>query len=422
MTFSTYGNFPYPDFSKIMHLDELMRAALEQNNTEAFIKMLENLKRDRIGTLSSTITRRILILLTLTDSDEKLTAFLEYKGRPFFNSYNMTDGNDYARPIIEAMIIAIVGNDPDTFRQLLNDRRNTFITAIPLYYVMLTKQYSLIPDCLEYLKRSQESLFYKAFSSKQEAEELDYIIASAAIHRDRAFLTRLFENGCTLSAFSMALTAKYPDAFSFLADTYYACTGITGTEKEFVRTALTPEYQLHFLVCLAFLSDKDTLTELSQQYSIPKKISSVLSSTLQLVENTRTDSFYYLTAAVNEILDHELTVVIDDNYYYAIYSSLIKEREITCDVQHYENAFDDFFSNHIPLTDFISHKLIFETSGECPKFLQEILILDNDGSLVRQMLDSGTINKDNILTIKEYADKKRFTSVSAVLNEYINKL
>lgn len=424
MIFLSNINFQYPAYPKIMYLDELMRAALEQDNTEDFIEMLENLKRSERGISSAAITNRFLIVLSLTDSDEKLAAFLEYKERPYFTNYQIPENNNaYARPIIEAMIIAIVRNDLETAKQLLHDPGNTFISAIPLYYVMLTKQYSLIPDCIEFLKRNGEWLFSKTFSSSQQTDELAYIIASAATHRDSEFLTRLFENGCTVSAFAMALTANYPDAFSFLADTFYAYTGITGTTKEFVRTALTPEYQLNFLIFLALINGKDTLDGLAQQYYLTEKINSVLSSSLQLVENIRTAFFGDFKASVNAILDRKLTVVIDDNsILFALNSSLVEEREITYDVQNYDNAFDDLISDHNSLTRLISHKLIFEPSEECPKFLQEILALDNDGSIVHQLIKSGTINKDNILIIKDYADKKNFTSTSKTLGEYINKL
>ncbi|MBQ5333322.1 MAG: hypothetical protein J6K92_08705, partial [Oscillospiraceae bacterium] len=153
MELTTDNKLSFPNYSEIIYIDELMRAALEQDNTEEFRELTESLKRSERGISSNSMIKRFLTILSLTDSAEKLSAFIDYIHTPFSYAFGETNRNDYARPITDAMMISIVREDHETARQLLNDRSNTFVSAVPMYYIMLTKCYSLIPDCLEFMNR-----------------------------------------------------------------------------------------------------------------------------------------------------------------------------------------------------------------------------------------------------------------------------
>lgn len=424
MTFNINNKLSFPSYSEIIYLDELIRAALMQDNTEEFCGLTENLKTSKRSILSNKIKKQLLTVISLTDSPEKLSAFFDYTQKTDFSLDACFDSRtDYSRPIIDSLIISIVRNDLETARQLLSDRSNTFMYAVPMYYIMLTKNYSLIPDCLECIKRSLESPFYDAFHKRPFEDELAYVIASAAVHRDSEFLTRLFENGYEPSVLAAAFLTNRPDSFDFLANTYFAYIGKSEKPSEFVRTIFTPEYQLNFVLCTALLSGRDNIKELLSQYSLPEKATAILSSDIRFLEGQQ----YYKSGSIKEsvksILDNELTIVIDDNYtYFALYNSITEGHNITLDLRHYNNNFDDvLFRMGTLLPDLVSHKLIFEQSEECPRFIREVLKYDSSGSYTRLFIENGVINNDNISAVKKYAEENDLTAPSAALKEYLNE-
>lgn len=421
MELTTANKLSFPNYSEIIYLDELMRAALEQDNTEEFRELTENLKRTERGISSNSMIKRFLTILSLTDSAEKLSAFIDYIHTPFSTSFSETERNDYARPITDAMMISIVREDLETARQLLNDRSNTFVSAVPMYYIMLTKRYSLIPDCLEFMNRDLESSFNDILHRRPFEDELAYVIASAAVHRDSEFLTELFGCGYKLSVLAIAFLTNRPDAFDFLANTWFAYSGRSGEPSEFVRTALSPEYQLNFVLCTALLNGKETVPDLLRKYSLPEKMTAILSSDIRFLE-TQSDYPSGLKESVKALLDDKLTVVIDDNYtYFALNNSLTEGRDITFDVRHYDDVLGDFLFKTEKLTDLISHKLIVEQSEECSRFVGQVLHLDDDGSLTRLLIKNGVINKDNISSVRKFSEDNMLTSVSSYLEEYINE-
>ena len=421
MELTTANKLSFPNYSEIIYLDELMRAALEQDNTEEFRELTENLKRTERGISSNSMIKRFLTILSLTDSAEKLSAFIDYIHTPFSTSFSETERNDYARPITDAMMISIVREDLETARQLLNDRSNTFVSAVPMYYIMLTKRYSLIPDCLEFMNRDLESSFNDILHRRPFEDELAYVIASAAVHRDSEFLTELFGCGYKLSVLAIAFLTNRPDAFDFLANTWFAYSGRSGEPSEFVRTALSPEYQLNFVLCTALLNGRETVPDLLRKYSLPEKMTAILSSDIRFLE-TQSDYLGGLKESVKALLDDKLTIVIDDNYtYFALNNSLTEGRDITFDVRHYDDVLGDFLFKTEKLTDFISHNLIVEQSGECSRFVGQVLHLDDDGSLTRLLIKNGVINKDNISNVRKFSEDNMLTSVSSYLEEYINE-
>lgn len=423
MTFTTDNKLRFPSYSEIIYLDELMRAALEQDNTEEFRELTESLKRSERGIASNSMIKRFLTVMSLTNSAEKLSAFIDYINTPFSSAFGETERNDYARPINDAMMISIVREDHETARHLLNDPGNSFVSAVPMYYIMLTKRYSLIPDCLEFIKRNLESPFYDSFHRRPFEDELAYVIASAAVHRDSEFLTRLFENGYKPSVLAIAFLTNRPDSFEFLANTYFAYLGKAGEPSEFVRTIFTPEYQLNFVICTALLNGRDNIKELLSQYSLPEKATAILSSDIRFLEAQLYDESGSLKESVKALLNHELTIVIDDNYtYFALNNGITKGHDVTFDMRHYNNNFDDvLFRMGDLLPDLLSHKLIFEPSKECPRFIQAVLKFDSNGSDTRLMIENGVINKDNISSAKKFAEDNDLTAVLPTLEQYLNE-
>lgn len=421
MAVNTDNKLSFPSYTEIIYIDELMRAALEQDNTEEFRELTESLKRSERGIASNSMIKRFLTVMSLTNSAEKLSAFIDYINTPFSSAYGETERNDYARPINDAMMISIVREDHETARQLLNDPGNSFVSAVPMYYIMLTKRYSLIPDCLEFIKRNLESPFYDSFHRRPFEDELAYVIASAAVHRDSEFLTRLFENGYKPSVLAIAFLTNRPDSFEFLADTYFAYLGKAGEPSEFVRTIFTPEYQLNFVICTALLNGRDNIKELLSQYSLPEKATAILSSDIRFLETQLYDESGSLKESVKALLNHELTIVIDDNYtYFALNNGITKGHDITFDMRHYNNNFDDvLFRMGDLLPDLLSHKLIFEPSKECPRFIQAVLKFDSNGSDTRLMIENGVINKDNISSAKKFAEDNDLTAVLPTLEQYL---
>lgn len=424
MAVNTDNKLSFPSYTEIIYIDELMRAALGQDNTEEFCGLTESLKTSRTGITSIKIKKRFLTVISLTNSAEKLSAFLEYTKEPYFGPDVYDDSRtDYSRPMIDSLVISIVRNDLETARQLLGDRSNTCMSAVPMYYIMLTKNYSLIPDCLEFINRSLGSPFYDSFHKRPFEDELAYVIASAAVHREEEFLTRLFENGYKPSVLAAAFLTNRPDSFDFLANTYFAYLGKEGKPSEFVRTVFTPEYQLNFVLCTALLSGRDNIKELLSQYSLPEKATAILSSDIRFFENHLYDEIVGIKESVKEILEHELIIVIDDNYsFFALHNKLTEGCDITFDVRCCDDIFGDFLFRFgtDELTELLSHKLIVEQSEECPQFFKQVLKSD-DSSITRLLIKKGVINKDNISSTKKYAEDNKLTAVLTELEQYLNE-
>ena len=407
----------FPSYSEIVYIDVLMRAALEQNNTQDFRELIENLKRTERGIASNSMIKQFLTVLSMTNSTEKLSVFLDYIHTPFRSSFSKEERNDYARPITDAMVISIISNDLKTARQLLNDRNNTFLSATPMYFVMLTKNYSLIPDCLEFINRNMQSHFFDSMSRLTFFDELSYVVASAAVHRDSEFLTELFGCGYKPSALAIAFLTNRPESFDFLLSTYLAFTGKQGSPSDFIRTALSPEDQLNFVLCEHLLHSNETLPELMQKYGLPKKFTAILSSDIQFLES-RSACCEAFKKSIKAHLSHKLTVVIDDNYvYFALHSFLPKSCDITLDVRKYDSYLFDTYD----LDSILSHKLIVEPTQECCPFVKHVLTIDTDGSMTRLLTKNGGIHEHNISNAIKIVKELGNSAALAVLEEYKNE-
>lgn len=429
-----YGTAIKTQFSEYIWQDKVIRAAVGDCSADEFRKAMTEMyeKETEMAQLWSInvgcCELMVSLILSVLSRKDKLKAFYEVKR----NATNSVGNAEYAK---YSLLISCLNNDDEAAEYIIenalcySDIDSSLYFTHPLYILMLTGKYSLIPAVL---KKSNELCFSEFLYDVDESKRDDmtfrffgtapvYSIASAAYFGDREFLKAMFDNGYSIDGDIVENLYFEPAAMEFIIRNFYDKMGLDKPMGicDFVKEKFGAEDILKMAIKISSMYGDEAFADFREELRPMKKTNVISSDIISLYcppylwqdSDRETD-------LMRESAEKELTVSLSRGenrvpFYDA--ERIFSDNSITYDMT---NITDERFFRLLSNKDLkatLMRNVIFDKSS-VDSVVKEILNRNNK-QLTRLLLGKEMINKDNYEEILDYAASQKLLNVLAVLHK-----
>lgn len=428
-----YGTAIKTQFSEYIWQDKAIRAAIGGCSAEEFRKVLTEMyeKETEMSQCWSInvgcCEMMVSLILSVLRRQDKLKAFYEVKR----NAVNSVGHAEYAK---YSLLISCLNNDDKAAEYIIenalcfSDIDRLIYFTHPLYILMLTGKYYLIPAVL---KKVNELCFREFLWDVEESEKEDngfrffgassvYSIASAAYFGDREFLKAVFDNGYSIDGEMVQNLYFEPKALEFIISNFYDKMGLDKPLGiyEAIKEKFGTEEILGMAIKIRSMYGNEEFDNFSEGIRPMKKTNELSSSIIFLYSppllwpETGMEAYFMRDSA-----EKELTVSLSRGenrvpFYDA--ERIFPDHSITYDMTNINDERFLVMLSNKDLKDTLVRRVIFNKSfAEC--VVREILNR-NSRQLTRLLIEKEMINKDNYEEILDYAVSQKLLDVLAVLH------
>lgn len=413
-------------FSEFVLMDKAIRAAAGDCTADEFRSILEQMYENEpqmIDTRSidtSCCEFVMELILSVLRKNDKLKVFYEMKRMVYDESGRFS------------FLISCLKNDDVAAEYIIKNavcyldtqQKNYFVH--PLYFLMLTGKYHLIPAVLEQTAPLCSRKLVLDGDEKSKDIDMKYfgcngefIAVSAAYFEDKEFLSVLIDRGLSINDYLALQFILEPRAFEFITSNFFKKMGLDKPVSiyEYIKKRFSTEEILSLAIRLQDMSD-EAFDCFIEELSPLKKTDKLSGFVIQQYYRASLDSkanreLDLLRASVEK----KLTVVASGSDF-MIYNSaerIFPDTGITYDLTSID--WDGYFTpcSNKELKDILKRNVIFASSYVI-SFAKECLAR-NQKELTRLLIKKGFINKDNYEEALEFVIAKKCLNSLAVLSK-----
>lgn len=415
------------NFNEYVWQDKAIRAAAGDCTADEFRNILEQMyenEPEMIDTLQKDVSCcefMVELILSVQRKTDKLKVFYEVKRSAWLDMVYNESG-------IFSLLISCLKNDDEAAEYIIknamcrSDLEHEYYFVHPLYFLMITEKYHLVPAVL---KKSVQ-LYSQKFELYEDKIEKDidmkffgcngeFIAVSAAYFEDKQFLTALFDSGLSINDYMAIQLILEPCAFEFIANNFFDKLGLDKPVSiyEFIKERFSTEK----ILSLAMRLPDDAFDSFTEELIPLKKTDKLCDFIVAQYYRVSLDS-----KTNNELdfirgsVDKKLTIVVrgEGQVIYTWAESIFADSSITYDLTSLNrDVYFSQFSNR-ELNDILKRNVIFASAYVI--FFVKLCLGRNQKKLTRLLIKKGLINKDNYEEALEFVIAKRCLNSLAVLS------
>lgn len=421
------------DFGKYICQDRAIRAAVGECSAEDFRKILRDVYKkkeepsaDWMGLefpadncRCDTLIGLILSSLRLND---KLKVYYEVRREAEFHA-------NHIEPAEYTLLVSCLNNDDEAAEYIIRNELDYsepdqgLYLFEPLYFLMITGKYHLIPAVLERFHDTCSP--FDNYSSPEmsaiESSRFAYAAASAAFFGDREFLSVLFDFGYRMNDTLIIQLFPYPETMEFIINNFYDKMGLDKPVNiyELIKKKFHTEEILDLALQISMSFGTEAFERFTAGLSPMKKTAVLHSSTLRrYYPSFGFQDINEKVLFLKESAEKELTIVMDvcdDSVLFYDAEKVFEGHSITYDLTSSVEKDIFWMLSNKELKDLLTKRNMIFSRSEIGETVLAILGR-NSRQLTEVLIGKGIINKDNYAEALDYLVDEKCLNALAALN------